>query len=548
MSLPEQTTQGESEDTENVEQDINALYQKFIVPIDRIRSIAKSSSANLPPNAKENGVKDIQVNPIYYEESRTHAFYRMLGLPVVGQNGIYNAGWTPDPYSIDSEKIDTSISQEDKNNMAIRESYSTSFSQFFEKQGMETAVYGTALIFPKPFNLTEVEPKTQEVEHRDAYINLLNIKYPDLAETFDAAKEAFSKTMGYSISSTVHLLKPYSLYPNIVHCVMPQDNRICFPFLYNKSDTRISAGPDVYLQRPGIEFILRNRLKDTTPDPLFLSNLQNIIKSTTSPTPDNPDNINIKDLAFVCYALAEQNKVSKTEVDEAITNFSTTQIGVITQFVKTIKVLIRMLAKSKTELNKIYQSITFLPIANTKGFEFGGILKDGPPSSELEIKIANLKLKKFAAERQLKEDTSLGVFATSGFTDLQRTTNYDEQIQELENKRKELGAKGLEHLKIIEIITGEGSGLGLIDILAIYTALWAINIDDLIAFLDDEAFENLSKWNPTLHGPALLNRKNGNGNSFTSALKNFSDKVSSILSFADLLLANDDSNSGGDPT
>ena len=93
-------------------------------------------------------------------------------------------------------------------------------------------------------------------------------------------------------------------------------------------------------------------------------------------------------------------------------------------------------------------------------------------------------------------------------------------------------------LKTIEIIMGEFSGLGLADILAIYTALWTIDLDALVSMLDDEAFDRMYQFFPQLHCPNVVARAVSGTPvlDIITVLNQFEQKVKEIYSIMDKLL------------
>jgi hypothetical protein len=91
-------------------------------------------------------------------------------------------------------------------------------------------------------------------------------------------------------------------------------------------------------------------------------------------------------------------------------------------------------------------------------------------------------------------------------------------------------------LKIIEIVTGEISGLGLVDILAIYTALWTIDIGDLISLLDNNSLARLNYNFPTLVTSEVANQLSGTRPDIFTALTNFEKVLFNILTYADKVL------------
>jgi hypothetical protein len=53
---------------------------------------------------------------------------------------------------------------------------------------------------------------------------------------------------------------------------------------------------------------------------------------------------------------------------------------------------------------------------------------------------------------------------------------------------------------------GEFTGIGLSDIIAIYTALWTIDPNVLVNMIDDQAFDRMAS-NPALIAPAVSGRQ-----------------------------------------
>src|ERR1700678_1107164 len=89
--------QGNYQSGQNFNIDIDQLYADFIQEIDANRSIA---NIRVGTNALNNlqlstiaGITNKTKKESTVQESRVHAFYRLLGLPIVAQNGqFYNPG------------------------------------------------------------------------------------------------------------------------------------------------------------------------------------------------------------------------------------------------------------------------------------------------------------------------------------------------------------------------------------------------------------------------------------------------------------------------
>ena len=112
-----------------------------------------------------------------------------------------------------------------------------------------------------------------------------------------------------------------------------------------------------------------------------------------------------------------------------------------------------------------------------------------------------------------------------------------EKIIEIENisftysSVDEKGTKAVKALSNIEKIIGEGSGLGLIDVLAVYIALWSIDIGALVGLLDDRAYGRMLENNPELKLPNGTSRLG-----VVESLTQLQTQVHRVLAFADSTL------------
>lgn len=551
-NLPQQIFDQEFEDVGNIDEDIDNLFDKFILVIDNIRSIAESPPGGLQSNSNQIGIAKLKVDPLNYLESRIHAFYRLLGLPIVTGDKFYNPGYDPNPKTnLAKYSIVSAMNQETIVAMNLREQQWKSFSQMFKTQGLESTLFALVQLRTKPFNMLDTI-KTKSIDGRNEIIDELKVNLSNLTTDIDKAVVDFSNRMGFGLDSVRHLIKPFTVNPSIEFTVMPDSHKICVPFLPDLKSTRISANPNIFLLRPGIEFILRARLKDNNPDPLFLTDIQKIINQEKSPNPSFSDDIDSNLLRSTIEALVNDNKINNEDVFNSFSTFTNTQVIVSRQLIKTLKIVLYELHKAIEEIEKIKKKITFLPIPDPSGFDKGGKLKESQPTTKLERDLVTLTIKKLNAEREIEIEKGLGDFATSGFVSLEKVNTYSQQIEELTHLKNDLGNRGLKCLRTIEIITGEGSGLGLIDILSIYTALWTINIEYLLGLLDQDSIDRLYKFNPGLQTTAVVERKNGGGKSVIESLNALEQKVNNILSFADLTFArtfiSPSENEGGDPT
>ncbi|HVI40695.1 MAG TPA: hypothetical protein VM577_08545 [Anaerovoracaceae bacterium] len=551
MPIPDRAPDSAIEDTESIETDIPTLFKLYAEPIDLLRSMSRpsvSSGANKSSDPNIAIVKsdfdNILVSNVRAMESRAHTFYRMLGFPVVGSDGsFYNPGFDPNSAGSFTKRqaVNGKISTSLQTVMTTRETNPDTLRQIFANQDVGSSTYALMLRYPIPFKVladgvAPLDPDQQffTVDDRSAVAALLTIQNPLLADSIGA--------VAGTVNGAKHILKPFTVDPRIENTVMPDANKICVPFLANKKTTLIA--PNIYVQRPGLESIISQRLSDQSVDTNFLTDVSNIIAGAT--TPVTTISLDRETIIDTIEALATDNAISGDATD-TFQNFSDIQIINVTRLIKTIKQVVKQLSKAMTTIDRAKQLINFMPVPSTDGpitGPNGAALSRSATSnalSDVDNKIVELRIKKLNAERQVVPQQDLGFFASpfAGSSGTDSVKVFNDQLQDLVSKRDGIAEEAFKAMRDIEMITGEISGLGLIDILAVYTALWAIDTETLINFLDDDAISRLFNFNPIYQGvPEVAARNGGTKKSMIDVLTTFEGKVSSILGFADKLLAN----------
>lgn len=548
-NLPDVVIETGSEDTQDIESDIPTLFKAYISPIDKLRSFSRpstGSSANQSNNSNIAIVKsdfdNIQVSNVRAMESRAHAFYRMLGLPVVGSDGsFYSPGFDPAAAQTFTKRqaINGKISTSLQTLMGVRETNPDQLRLIFANQDTGSSTYAILLRYPIPFKVLadgdqplDVDPQFFVVDVRNDVANLLAAANPLLADDINAVVS--------TVNGARHILRPFIVDPRLENTVMPDSNKICVPFLSTKATTQIS--PNVFAQRPGIEAIIRQRLSDQTVNATFLTDVNSIISSQNAA--GTTTTFNRDTLVTTIEALATDNNVSNATKD-LFTGFTDTQIDTVSSLILLIKQVVKQLAHSMMTIDKAGAKINWFPVPSADGPGTGAtgasLSRTGTNAlSQLDAKILELRILKLNAQSQVVQQADIGTFA-SPFTGSSLPDNiktYDDQLQELIQKRDRIAQEAFNAMGNIEMITGEVAGLGLIDVLTIYTALWAIDTESLINFLDDDAFSRLYSSNPSFQGvPEVSARNGGSTKGIIDVLTTFEAKVSNILAFADMILA-----------
>lgn len=551
MALPDRTPENVLEDIQSV--NLQNLIDKYIVPVEKLRSMSAPTIFNRSvvrdaDLAVPRELDTAQVDVTNAQESRAHAFYRMLGLPVIAANrtDFYNPGFNPSKdrrEATDQANVASNIDPVVTGLQARREQDAKNRYNVFQRLGVEASVHALVLPIIKKFQVLDKNLEFDSMDEQSFNIPVRKLYIQSNFTRSDGEDLTIFKDSG------THILRPFMVNPSIENTVMPADRIICAPFLRTKEDTRLEE--NTFLLRPGIEQILRLRLKAFENTGIIE---QTIFQLDPTGEPDiDEDAPNVAELRLITRALLTENKINNDAVDAIIA--SDIEVLNLNKLIQTIKGVVELLVKEIETINEVSRKINWTPLPDERGPEFGtdvAMLLKRNRTTKLEKKIRELQVKNISSSFQVdKADTDIGSFAMSFMENTEKTFNSD--INEAKQEKEELIRRGSRALANIEAITGEISGLGLIDILAIYTALWAINLDSLVNMLDSSAFNRLYENNPELRAPAVQDRRNNtNLQTIEDVMLTFEAQVISILSFADKLfeqkLGSPIAEEGGDPT
>lgn len=524
-------------DYQSVDLDLESLIVKFVRPIDRYRS---RNAPNTLGSIKQPGLTSRD----NFGESRTHAFYRMLGLPVIEPSGkLFSPGFNPLLDSKENERrtdIIAAIPNAVKNQVQRREERARTGLAVFSR-GSETAtVIGITM------GLREGQ-RSFAVADRKSIQSLDNPpeqKSPEIKERSKHINKFYKKKNGSDItsfnSSVSHVIAPFTTDPILCANLDPtsgsQSVMIGAPFL-EKED--LEHEYNKYLKRPGIEFILRLRLR------------QQNVAAQTGIAIDNidltkfDDEIDSNQQREIAATLTGDLDANSEDVKQVLEGSGRVELYTLNSLVRMYKGLIHLYAEALETIEDIHNKIIWVPLPNDGGPERGTkvntlyvvpkIYQDG---WEIERRISNLQIKSTLANMQLdigetanETPLSFGDFVISEFQNIAK--NFNSQIQEEENNRDNLEAKGSNALRTIEFIGGEISGLGLIDIIAIYMALWSLDVTVLLDLIDDGAAQRLNEITE-LKTSDTAARANSQGNAL-EAYQKLAERIQTILSYGDRL-------------
>jgi len=562
------------DDIQDIETDIPKLAGKYIAPIDSIRSIVRPKKAT-SKNSDE-CVFELEKSNTGPLESRAHAFMRMIGFPVaVKPDKFYNPGHDPTA-SLDRKRRrdinDAFATSDAKKMLDKREDNTDTRISIFKRQDLNASVYTLLLTsgLVRPFQILkdgtgplDKDKQEDHVKFRDQtvdqFFNRNNKR--DVSEI-----TALTSVIDPTFTKVSHILRPFVVDPSVECTAMPIDNRMAVPFLQSKDDLKIKENKSV--MRPGLELILRERLRvSTNKDDIFLETAKQILDGTIGPNSVLRQRLTTTEgqvLVATVEALLGEHGFESQKIDE-LKGISEVQTANISKLVKVLKSIIKVLHESTiTVLCAVglqgSDAINWVPIPNAQGPELGlqgAILNRNKMSTretEIDKKIINLNIKSINARTQKTAIANLGEFA-SPFTvtvNDENTQLVDDSLNEAIQKRDKIAKDAFVAMGNIELKVGEISGLGLIDILSIYIALWAMDEEAIISLLDNESFGRLERFFPDIligSTAAAARAVNGTpGVTIVEALEKFEKKLKNVFAFVDFEIARQFSNrqKGGD--
>lgn len=591
-------------DTQNAAIDIDQIYTNIISEIDKYRSrvsvannagllkfligaLATATQSGAPPNVTDPNtyISQIKVDS-KLQESRCHAFYRLIGLPVIAPTDdiLYNPGYDAangfNNAVINKHlQVIQNINSQAPNLFKLmdnRESYVNAFSKIFALSNptvkaaninasvlaLSSVAGGTPRRFsaslensPDPFDTDAFDQsytvqdlnsisrnKLSEYTDTSGQPALLLFARDNTGQLTNPDNTAFLKES--PLVRRAHILKPFMVDPRVDLTVNPPSGLICVPFVSDSSKTIYAGGggsssSNIKLITPFLEYVLRARLNNTPSNikQRYLD-LQNYIKSTD--------------------AVTDQNLLDK--ISSGLGNTLEDQV-----FQTNFNIMRDMIDKLYDAVQKVQETeetYHWLPIPDpsfgleatigTQDIILQSVLVNGAATAQMDplstptdrdilTKIAKIQLSNINTQNTQPD---LGGFAFSTVQPLPDSGvsvglgNRDQKtLDQMIASRTDSTNNAASALRTIEIIMGEYTGLGLCDIIAIFTALWTVDINVLINMLDDEAFTRLYAIT-NLRSPEVEARYSNNNRTLSAqtVLQMFEDQVKLMYHVMDKLL------------
>lgn len=478
-------------DTQNYKIDIKSVYDNFIKSIDEIRSFVNINDPNNAKIFKNLKISDFGgIGRIFvsekYQESRSHAFFRLIGFPVLSSSDtFYNPGH--DIFS-SSTKVNTikqklNIINSPKNGFynfsnKKEEYYSNKVKNYFAKQDINATCLCLSSYRIRRFNNNienYINPFDFNIENQSYLIKLEDANGVPflLYEDVDAVKAENIFPKRY------HFIFPLIIDPRID---LSASKRIAVPFLPDKSYLKVN---DTYTApRPILEKIIRERFDDS-------NKINNVGEY-------NKNLINFLNEFELIKSEDIVNKLSNSDL------YGLSELEQFKKCINLIKAMMDELIQAQQNIEIVQSKTYWTPIPNIDGPEFGlvdpGVFIQSAKNlqTKLDSDIVLFKSKTildtinnnmYYTKVKDEEEFSFDPFNQMVTDKAESLGNKaEEQLKILTNRRKVFTKLGEEALKTIEIIMGEFSGLGLCDIIAIITGLYLVDRKYLLGLLDDDAY------------------------------------------------------------
>lgn len=434
------------------------------------------------------------------KESYCHAFFRILGLPVISadKTKFYNPGF----YGNEIGQIEI-----ERRNSIDRFQDQTLFSL---ETAREFINYGNSLNFES--ESTKYQYRF-ELLKQPMSVNLLD----ENKGPFDYDQQIDNVSNRDTYKPVQKILRPFKCVPNLINKVIPATNMICAPFVSQPNSKLRNS----ILTRPYIEFVSRIRLS----------------KDITSNTAENK----------LSEALSQKieglniESVLSSFID-SVKNLSTLELYVIEQLFITLIDACNKINREKKAAQELVAKMESRLEGENIQFTNDGVVFDTLEKwiQERQQKIAEKEL----LLSQIPGFTIPGIGEISNKIHCILTNPFIELVQpDLENLRKELETLNKEKQKRVKAfnsmnselfyLIGEVNGLGLIDILVMMLSFWLISSEELISMFDEESFNRLL-LEPSLYSDVVERRiQNGPLLGISEVMESFDKNVTLLLKLAD---------------
>jgi hypothetical protein len=466
---------------------------------------------------------------IRVQESRCHAFYRILGFPVINNNqsGFYNPGFdivkqpgvTRTVTLAYKKTVASNVGTAFQNISAAREKWAASTAQVFSNPNsiqagvlaLTSGTYGqkgnvNVRKFAAPFlnGNKEIDPFDFNADHQ-TYATVSQTSLIGNAEVLlSDYQDANLNTISTNNQNTniffqhEHIIVPFMVDPRIDFSIWSAasntfsgvSKRVAVPFVPDASFLQVSNTSTA--TRPLLEKIITDRISQynqSVDAGQAISNAVSYIKSNKS----------IQGIQFI----------GNTSLGDIFSSkiFKTSQQSAFALYLSIIQAMMSSLKNAINTVSGAQGKYYWVPIPSVMGPEGGSSIGAVPVNANInptlitrndfdiiynqsQVLISNVNI----ATTQANAVPDKGGYAfntfymtfDSGTSDSQGDLS-TKNMNNMNDTRNDVLTKASDALQIIEMIMGEFNGLGLSDIIAIMGSLYTMPLENVLGFLDADA-------------------------------------------------------------
>lgn len=515
---------------------IDDIRAQISVSVTGMKTADLITSLNINPNSSTPAPTPNTTTPILLaQESRCHAFYRIIGLPVVNsdQSAYYNPGFdiikykgqTPARTITLSTKITiaSNVGAKFEALSAARENWVATTSQIFSVPtsveagvlALTSGTYGSnGIINIRDFNVLKnvsmpfdfnVADQTYATASQSCLVGdqaqLLSVFQDGGANTILTSSDGTAKSPSQSFFSHQHIIAPFTVDPRIDFSVWGNESktstgtsrRVAVPFVPDASYLQVSSTSSAI--RPILEGIVRKRVYQATQTSVAgdaVVNAQTVVAADPK----------IGAIPFI-GSMPISNIFSGSV-------FSLSQQNAFADYLSFIQTLMQKLVVALHKVQAIQGIYYWLPVPNTNGPEGGSQVRDVPLNSnfsqslitsedfniiynQAQVIFSNISTAATQANAIPDPGGYAFTFNSAPVSFNKDTTNAQGDLSSrtmniLGKKRNKKLSDASTALQTIEMIMGEFSGLGLVDIVAVIGTLYTMSLNDLLGLLDADAY------------------------------------------------------------
>lgn len=462
--------------------DPSALMSSIITTVDRFRSDVGTMPSQVVLNTK-----DIQIEEML--ESRLNCFYRLIGLPA-----------TRDISNLNFDEDETNAEQRSKLSQHGTLNYFN----------MDVLLDGKAIGSKLSARETAL---TKAIKSRTVETNIQMLKDPLPLEKFGLDQVLDTKMDSVFSDKPITVVRRVSIFPMMVDAATPvfPINKKVAP-LFNDGDFVVSgSSANTRLPRPFLESVLymrTHRSEEDSDTQGFVDNIQTYVQGL-------PANIELSAEQVV----ERDSLLAAIGIKNGQADYTLIEAEIISKFVQAIGQSAKKYKESVNKAKELLQMVDFKPEPKSSANEKSGNsnLRLGNTGSgpSIDKRIRQLEQAKSKSEmllmvlptnQVLQADTTYRIVnSQEGFANITPDVFVSEfagiitfDQASIDKKLREEKANRARHIQSFEIISrdiqyysGEGQGLSIFDVLCTFLALFTIDLDKLVALLNDDALSRM---------------------------------------------------------